>query len=61
MICMTKSISCKDAGKNCGWSASAQTEEDLMKKVLEHVKAEHKEITLTPDSINGIKSLIKEI
>ena len=58
---MTKSISCKDAGKNCGWSASAKTEEELMRKVLEHVKVDHKEIKLTPDSIKGIKSLIKEI
>ena len=43
---MTKSISCSDAGKDCGWSATAQTEEDLMSKVTEHVKEEHKEIEL---------------
>jgi len=58
---MTKSISCKDAGKDCGWKASASTEEELMKKVIEHVKSDHKEIELNPDSIRSIKSLIKEI
>jgi len=58
---MTKSISCKDAGKDCGWKASAPTEEELMKKVIEHVKSDHKEIELNPDSIRSIKSLIKEI
>lgn len=58
---MTKSISCKDAGKDCGWKASALTEEELMKKVIEHVKSDHKEIQLNPDSIRSIKSLIKEI
>ncbi len=33
---MTKSISCADAGKDCGWSATAETEEELMNKVAEH-------------------------
>ena len=27
---MAKSISCHDAGKDCGWSANAPTEEELM-------------------------------
>jgi predicted small metal-binding protein len=58
---MTKSISCSDAGKDCRWSATAQTEEDLMKKVTEHVKEEHKEIELNSESISSIKSLIKDI
>lgn len=57
---MAKSISCSDAGKDCGWSASAETEEELMTKVTEHVLAEHKEIDLNAESIAGIKSLIKE-
>ena len=57
---MTKSISCKDAGKDCGWSASANTEEELMERVTEHVLAEHKEIELNAESISSIKSLIKE-
>jgi len=35
---MVKSISCKDAGKDCGWKASAPTEEELMEKVIEHVQ-----------------------
>jgi predicted small metal-binding protein len=58
---MTKSISCKDAGKDCSWSASSSTnnEEELMSKVKEHVLAEHKEIELNPKNIAGIKSLIK--
>ena len=58
---MTKSISCSDAGKNCGWSITAATEEEIMEKVTQHVKEEHKEIELNPESISSIKSLIKEI
>ncbi|HII05093.1 MAG TPA: DUF1059 domain-containing protein [Nitrosopumilus sp.] len=58
---MTKSISCKDAGKDCSWSASSTTnnEEELMSMVKEHVLAEHKEIELNPKNIENIKSLIK--
>jgi predicted small metal-binding protein len=58
---MAKSISCSDAGKDCGWSATAESEEDLMSKVKEHVLADHKEIKLNEESISGIKSLIKEV
>jgi len=57
---MTKSISCADAGKDCSWSATAESEEELMGKVAEHVKEDHKEIELTPENIANIKSLIKE-
>ena len=56
---MTKSISCKDAGKDCSWSASAETVEELMSQVTEHVLAEHKEIELNTEKIENIKSLIK--
>lgn len=58
---MAKSISCADAGKDCGWSASAETEEELLEKVADHVKAEHKDIELTAENVSNIKSLIKEI
>jgi len=57
---VAKTISCSDAGKDCGWSASADSEEELMSLVTEHVLAEHKEIKLNPESISQIKSLIKE-
>ncbi len=58
---MAKSISCSDAGKDCGWSATAESEEELMKQVTEHVIEHHKEIELNNESISGIKSLIKEV
>ena len=59
---MTKSISCKDSGKDCSWSASSTTnnEEELMSMVKEHVLAEHKEIELNSENIANIKSLIKK-
>ena len=57
---MAKSINCKDAGKDCNWSASAESVEELMSQVTEHVLAEHKEIELNSENITSIKSLIKE-
>ena len=57
---MVKSISCKDAGKDCNWSASAESVEELMSQVTEHVLAEHKEIELNSENITSIKSLIRE-
>ena len=57
---MAKSISCKDAGKDCSWSASTESVEELMSLVTEHVLAEHKEIELNSENIANIKSLIKE-
>ena len=57
---MVKSISCKDAGKDCNWSASAESVEELMSQVTEHVLSEHKEIELNSENITSIKSLIKE-
>jgi len=58
---MTKSISCSDAGSDCGWSATAETEEELMSKVTEHAKADHKDLEITPELVAKIKSLIKEV
>ena len=57
---MAKSISCKDAGKDCNWSVSTKSVEELMSLVTEHVLAEHKEIELNSENIVNIKSLIKE-
>jgi len=58
---MAKSISCADAGSDCGWAATAETEEELMNKVAEHAKADHKDLEITPELVAKIKSLIKDV
>ena len=58
---MAKSLSCADAGVDCGWSATAETEEELMVKATEHVKESHKDMEVTPELAEKIKSLIKEV
>ena len=56
---IAKSISCKDAEKDCTWSASSESEEALMSMVKEHVLAEHKEIELSPENYCIFKTQIK--
>ncbi len=58
---MSKSISCADVGADCSWSATADTEEQLMEKVAEHAKEEHQGMEITPELVEKIKSHIKEI
>ena len=57
---MAKSISCADVDADCSWSATAETEEELMKKVAAHAK-EHKDIELSPELVAKVKSHIKDI
>ena len=61
MSIMTKSISCADVGVDCNWSATAETEEELMRKVAEHAKEAHEGMEVTPELVEKIKSNIKEI
>ena len=58
---MAKSLSCADAGADCGWSATAETEEELMAKVTEHVKESHKDLQVNTELAEKIKSLIKDV
>jgi len=58
---MTKSISCADAGADCSWSATGETEEEILNKVAQHAKADHPDLEVTPELVAKVKSLIKEI
>ncbi len=58
---MAKSISCADAGADCNWSTTAETEEQLMEKVAQHAKEDHPGMEITPELVEKIKSHIKEI
>ena len=56
---MTKTITCKEAEKDCTWSFNEESMTELMLKVKEHVLAQHKEIELNTKNIEIIKSQIK--
>ena len=56
---MAKTFSCSHVHSECSWSATENTEEDLMKKIAEHAKL-HGHDTITPDLEAKVKSLIKK-
>ena len=58
---MAKSLSCADVGvTDCNWSASAETEEELMVKVREHAKDHHGHQQIPAELMEKIKNSIKE-
>ena len=57
---MAKSLSCADVGvTTCDWSATAETEEELMTKVEAHAK-DHGHEQIPADLLAKIKGAIKE-
>jgi predicted small metal-binding protein len=58
---MAKAIKCSDIGYDCGWEAKAGTEDELLGKVVEHAKADHGMETITPEVVEKVKSVIRDI
>ena len=56
---MAKTISCKDVGPDCAFTASAETEEELMQKVAAHA-SEHGITEVTPELLAQVKAAIKD-
>ena len=53
------SFSCNDVGITCGWEATAETEDELLKKIAEHAADEHDMKEIPPDMMEKVKSAIK--
>ena len=56
---MTLSIACKDVGTDCSFTAEAETEEELLKKVAQHAKEAHGMTTVDAATLAKVKSAIK--
>ena len=54
------SIECKDLGMDCGFKATAETEDELLKKVAEHAAEVHGIKEISPDLMEKVKSIIKK-
>ena len=54
-----KTITCRDVGPDCAFTASADTEEELLQKVAAHA-SEHGIVEVTPELIEKVKSAIKD-
>jgi predicted small metal-binding protein len=57
---MTKSFGCSDVGVNCNWTTTADSEEDIMKKIKEHANNVHGFKEIPQDLEDKVKSAIKE-
>jgi predicted small metal-binding protein len=58
---MAKKFSCGDVMNGCGWSTTANDEQELFKKITEHAKNTHN-ITSIPDEIvQKVKSKIQNV
>jgi len=56
-----KTVSCKDVGVDCTFTAKAETEPELMKILEKHAREKHKMNEITPDMKKKVKAHIKNI
>ena len=56
---MAKQFACGAIVDDCGFTASAQTEEDLLKQVAEHAAAAHGVKEVTPELAAQVKAAIR--
>ena len=54
------SFKCQDIGMNCGFEATAKTEDELMKKIAAHADRAHNMKKVPPDVMSKIKKAIKK-
>jgi len=56
---MAKTISCKDVGPDCNFTASAETEAELLQQVTTHA-SEHGIMEITPELMEKVRAAIKD-
>ncbi len=57
---MTRRIACNDVVPGCGFTATAETEEELMKQVVAHAEREHGVAEVTPELTAKVKAAITQ-
>jgi predicted small metal-binding protein len=56
---MAKQIACNDVMPGCAYTASAETEEDLLKHAAEHAAQAHGVKEVTPELAAKVKAAIR--
>ena len=56
---ITKRIACGDVIPGCGFTADGATEEELLKKVVEHAAHDHGVTEVTPELAAKVKAAIR--
>jgi predicted small metal-binding protein len=57
---MSKHIACGDVVSGCKFTATALTEEELLKKVVAHASSEHGVTEVSPELAAKVKAAIKD-
>lgn len=57
---MSKQIACNDVVAGCSFTASAATEEEVLKKAAEHAANDHGVKDITPEMVAKVKAAIKD-
>lgn len=58
---MEKVIRCRDVGFDCNGVIKAKTEEEALKLAAEHAKTVHGLKKVTPEVVDKIKSVMREV
>jgi predicted small metal-binding protein len=58
---MAKKIVCRDCGVDCDFTASAETEAELMKAVTEHCHNDHGMSQIPADLVAKVKAAIRDV
>ncbi len=56
---MAKKFACKDIGMQCGFTAKANTDDELMQKIAEHAKSAHNMAQIDAATMDKVKKAIK--
>jgi predicted small metal-binding protein len=57
---MEKRIACNDVVPGCTFTATAATDEELLKKVMEHASQDHGVTEMTPELAAKVKLAIRD-
>lgn len=55
-----KTITCRDVGVDCDFTASGETEEEVMRKCSEHARSAHGMSEISPDLAQKVKAAIRD-
>jgi predicted small metal-binding protein len=57
---MTKVLRCRDVGMDCKFEARAETEEEILKKAVEHAQAVHNMKEIPKEVVEKVRAAIHD-
>ena len=57
---MTKVLACREVGVDCDLVLRGETEEEILKKAIEHAAQEHNIADLPPEAIEELRAAIRD-